>query len=340
MAYMQYPEDEYMATIKDIAEEVGISKAAVSRILNHKGSFSPETIAKVERAARRLNYTPTSVLQQEAAECSKIVAAIFPTAEFPYYGYFSALLESELYNYGYNLMLCSSLFDREKEEACYKYLREKKICGVFLGSYTYDETMIGEQDFPVVTIGYKLSDSIPAVRTDNFLIGRIAAKHLLSKGCKKLLYITGYPGGLEMDLRYQGFREELKFRECSVWTYEINMDMQLRNNYSDVISQMILEHPDADGVFAETDALALNCIQIYSGLGYRIPEDIKIIAYGNIQFSMFSNPQLTIVQENTKEIVRRAAALMIDLIESEKKEDTGPAEEIIVPVALNERKTT
>lgn len=329
-----------MATIKDIADEVGISKAAVSRILNHKGSFSPETIAKVERVARKLNYTPTAVLQQEAAESSKIVAAIFPPAEFPYYGYFSALLENELYNYGYNLMLCSSLFDREKEETCYRYLREKKICGVFLGSYTHDATMLGEQDFPVVTVGYKLSDNIPAVRTDNFLIGRIAAKHLLSKGCKKMLYITGYPGGLEMDLRYKGFWEELQLHGCDLWTYEIDMDMQLRNNFSDVISQMILEHPDADGVFAEKDALALNCIQIYSGLGYRIPEDIKIIAYGNLQFSVFSNPQLTIVQENTREIARRAVALMIELIENEKRSDAGLAEEIIVPVALNERKTT
>lgn len=329
-----------MATIKDIADEVGISKAAVSRILNHKGSFSPETIAKVERVARKLNYTPAAILQQEAAESSRIIAAIFPPAEFSYFGYLCSLLEKELYNYGYNLMLCSSLFDREKEETCYRYLREKRISGVFLGSYTYDVTMLSEQDFPVVTVGYKLADTIPAVRTDNFLIGRIAAKHLLSKGCKKLLYITGYPGGLEQDLRYQGFAEELHSHDCSLWTYEINMDMQLQNNFSDVISQMILEHPDADGVFAETDALALNSIQVYSGLGYRIPEDIKIIAYGNLQFSVFSNPQLTLVQENTNEIARRAVALMVELIENEKSSDGCRAKEIIVPVSLNERKTT
>lgn len=329
-----------MATIKDIADEVGISKAAVSRILNHKGSFSPETIARVERVARKLNYTPAAVLQQEAAESSRMIAAIFPPAEFPYFGLFCALLEKELYNYGYNLMLCSSLFDREKEETCYRYLREKRICGVFLGSYTHDVTMLSEQDFPVVTVGYRLSEHIPAVRTDNFLIGRIAAKHLWSKRCKKFLYITGYPGGIEEDLRYQGFKEELQSRDCSLWTYEINMDMQLQNNFSDVISQMILEHPDADGVFAETDALALNCIQIYSGLGYRIPEDIKIITYGNLQFSVFSNPQLTLVQENTKEIARRAVSLMIDLIENGKSSDGDLAQEIIVPVSLNERKTT
>lgn len=328
-----------MATIKDIADEVGISKAAVSRILNHKGSFSPETIAKVERAARKLNYTPASVLQQEAAESTRLLAAIFPPAEFTYYGYLCSLLEREAYNYGYHLMLCGSLFDREKEEICFQYLREKRICGVFLGSYTYDVTMLDEQDFPVVTMGYKMSEKIPAVRTDNFSVGRIAGKHLLSKGCKKLLYITSYPGGLKEDLRYRGFAEEITRRGCELWTYEANMDMQILNDYSDVISQMILEHPEADGVFTETDSLAMNCIQIYSGLGYRIPDDIRIIAYGNPQFSFFSNPKLTLVQENTKEIVRKAAGLMIRLIEG-GKEDSDLCKEIIVPVSLNERKTT
>ena len=67
-----------MATIKDIANEVGISKAAVSRILNHKGSFSPETIAKVQRVANRLNYTTLTALHQEEPVSNKIIAAIFP----------------------------------------------------------------------------------------------------------------------------------------------------------------------------------------------------------------------------------------------------------------------
>lgn len=329
-----------MATIKDIAEEVGISKAAVSRILNHKGSFSPDTIAKVEKAARKFNYTSTAMLQQEASESTRLIAAIFPPAEFPYYGYLSALLEQQAYDYGYNLMLCGSLFDREKEEECYRYLREKRICGILLGSYTYDASMLSSQDFPVVTIGYKLTENIPAVRTDNYSIGRIAAKHLLSKGCRKLLYITGYPGGPNEDLRYKGFAEELALRQCESWIYEINMDMQLMNDFSGIISQMVLDHPDADGVFAETDALAMNCIQVYLGLGYCIPEDIKVIGYGNLYFSIFSNPPLTLVQENTKEIACRAISLLVEMIESGEKGALELPKEIVVPVSLYERKTT
>lgn len=329
-----------MATIKDIADEVGISKAAVSRILNHKGSFSPETIANVERVAHRLKYTLPSAFQQEDVALSKVIAAIFPVVELPYFGLVASLLEKRAYSYGYNLMLCGSLFDRHKEEECFKSLQEKKISGIILGSYTKDITMLENQNLPVVTLGYKLADTIPSVYADNYAAGKIAARHLLSKGCRKLLYITSYQEGLERDLRYKGFADELRIRQLAPWVYQVNMKMQLSNDFSEIITQMALDHPDADGVFAETDALAMNCLQVFPSLGYRIPQDIKVVGYGNPFFSAFSNPKLTIVRENTEEIARRAVSLLVDLIENDEERENLRASEIIVPVSLNEQKTT
>lgn len=329
-----------MATIKDIADEVGISKAAVSRILNHKGSFSPETIANVERVAHRLKYTLPSASQQEDVALSKVIAAIFPVVELPYFGLVASLLEKRAYSYGYNLMLCGSLFDRHKEEECFKSLQEKKISGIILGSYTKDITMLENQNLPVVTLGYKLADTIPSVCADNYAAGKIAARHLLSKGCRKLLYITSYQEGLERDLRYKGFADELHIRQLAPWVYQVNMKMQLSNDFSEIITQMALDHPDADGVFAETDALAMNCLQVFPSLGYRIPQDIKVVGYGNPFFSAFSNPKLTIVRENTEEIARRAVSLLVDLIENDEERENLRASEIIVPVSLNEQKTS
>lgn len=328
-----------MATIQDIADEVGISKATVSRILNHKGSFSPETIAKVERVARRLGYVlPKN--QQEDLVSSKIIVAIFPALELPYYGLVSSLLENAAYSYGYNLMLCGSLFDRQKEEECLKKLAEKRINGIILGSYTKDATMLADQEFPVVTFGYKLSDNIPSVHTDDYAVGRIAARHLLSKGCKNLLYITSFQEKLEMDMRHRGFADELGKNHMIPAVYRVNMEMQVLNDFSGIITQMAMEHPEADGIFAETDALAMNCLQVFTGLGYCIPQDIKVVGYGNPFFSAFSNPRLTIVRENTKEIARRAIGLLVDMIENEERNENHCAEEIVIPVSLDEHKTT
>ena len=271
---------------------------------------------------------------------SKVIAAIFPVVELPYFGLVASLLEKRAYSYGYNLMLCGSLFDRHKEEECFKSLQEKKISGIILGSYTKDITMLENQNLPVVTLGYKLADTIPSVYADNYAAGKIAARHLLSKGCRKLLYITSYQEGLERDLRYKGFADELRIRQLAPWVYQVNMKMQLSNDFSEIITQMALDHPDADGVFAETDALAMNCLQVFPSLGYRIPQDIKVVGYGNPFFSAFSNPKLTIVRENTEEIARRAVSLLVDLIENDEERENLRASEIIVPVSLNEQKTT
>ena len=93
-----------MATIQDIADAVGISKAAVSRILNHKGSFSEETILKVFAEAKRLNYSvPSAARESVRMEDSKIIAAVFPATTSPYFGMLASLCEEEAYNYGYNL---------------------------------------------------------------------------------------------------------------------------------------------------------------------------------------------------------------------------------------------
>ena len=110
-----------MATIQDIAEEVGISKAAVSRILNHKGSFSRETIKKVERAAKRLNYKNINMLMSENMGDEKRIALVLPKSTSPNYGMYITLLEEAVYDYGYDLYVCSSLFAAEEEEAFYRY---------------------------------------------------------------------------------------------------------------------------------------------------------------------------------------------------------------------------
>ena len=319
-----------MATIKDIADEAGISSAAVSRILNNKGSFNAETIAKVERIARRLNYKPISVLQQEDKQNNTIIAAIFPSVEIPYFGLLTSLLEKYAYDYGYQLMLCGSLFDRCKEEECFKKLKDGKLSGVLLGSYTFDAVAIENEKLPIVTIGYKLCNSIPSISTDNFSAGRIAARHLLSKGCKKFLYIAYI-------IRVLGcYKFELS--GFDIHTYTVSMEMQIENDFSSIITKMALQNPNADAIFAETDALAMNCIQVYSELGYKIPEDVKIIGYDYPFFSAFSNPKLTLIKENTKELIKTAVDILVDMIENEGVRYEN--RDIIIPVSLAEHKTT
>lgn len=328
-----------MATIQDIADEIGISKAAVSRILNNKGSFNQATIEKVFQTAKRLDYKISGNFSAFEEQDFKIIAAVFPLVENPYYSILSSLLEQAAHSYGYSLMICSSLFDKEKEEECISRLRNKKINGIIYGSFTEGISLNEEDHLPIVSIGKKMSRHVPVVQTDNYAAGLIAGRHLIGKNCRKLLYISGYHAGRQTDERYQGFQEEAKKSGVDVYPYFTGVDERM-NDVPSIITQMLLAHPDADGIFAETLTLAIQCIKVCHHLGLNIPQQMKVVGYGNAYLSSYSYPEISFVRENTKQIAQQAIALLVDLIENPSSALDDKAMIQIVPVSFEQKQTT
>ncbi|MGV3209536.1 substrate-binding domain-containing protein [Streptococcus suis] len=326
-----------MATIQDIADEVGVSKAAVSRILNNKGSFSKDTIHKVYRTAKEMGYTLPIELQAFEELDFKIIAAVLPLSNKPYYSILASYLEAAAYSFGYSLMICSSLYNKEKEDVLFKYLKERKVNGIVYGSFT-DEVII-DNDLPIVTIGHKISNSIPVVRSDNFMAGVIAARHLHSKGCKRLLYISAYQVGKNNDDRYRGFIQTANELGIEVNDYFVDNSVT-KDNILGLISKMFTENQHSDGLFAESHSLALSCLRVGLDLGIKIPNNLKILGYGNQNLMEFSYPKLSYIKENTEEIARVAVSLLVDIIEG--TEDCEKLDNVvqIVPVSIEQNTTT
>lgn len=330
-----------MATIKDIADEVGISKAAVSRILNHKGSFSQETIRNVERVAKRMNYTSVNMLRQEAGKEERRVrlAVVLPPSVVPYFSMLANMIEQAAYEYQYEVILYSSLFEQKSETEFFQELKERNINGILLTTFVSSEEIILGQDIPVVTIGFQVSEDIPSVRSDYYSGGCLAARHLIGKGCKKLLYVSRSAESLKYDERYRGFYDEAKRKDCQVWAYhmEANVDLQ---DVMGMITEMSLEHPDAEGIFSESFRLGNRIYKTFSELGYKIPEDIKIISYGNPFLSSYCNLDITMIMENTRQIVLRAVSVIADMIEGMESSGEKNLQNIRIPVSLRVGETT
>lgn len=325
-----------MSTINDVAKEAGVSKATVSRILNKQGTFSDETIANVMSAVHKLDYHPNEVARALGKSRSNTIALILPTKDIPSFVEIQSSLEDAFYHKGYKVMLFSSLYDREKEEVTVKMLQNNMIDGIVLGSYTNDISHFTNCTLPVISVGRQAHDSIPYVKADDKGVGILAAKHLLGKNCKKLLYLTTHIMGISADERYAGFKSILTNSDVECWAYEISLEDQLRQDFSYIIHKMIIDHPDADGLFCETDMLAMSCIQNYSKLGYKIPENIKIIGYGDFFYSHLMNPALTTIRMDQAKFAEATANLLIDTIERREVAST----QIEIPVTLIERQTT
>ena len=104
----------------------------------------------------------------------------------------------------------------------------------------------------------------------------------------------------------------------------------------EMLTKIALEHSDADGLFAESQRLAMQCVRVFSGLGCRIPSDIRMIGYGNPCFVDYSFPMLTIIRENMQELARKTISCLVDEIEK----GGGEKKDILVPVALEMHETT
>ena len=272
-----------MATIQDIADEVGISKAAVSRILNRKGKFNDSTKEKVFRVAKEWGYSIPGENQILDEKFFKTIGAVFPTGHIAYYSVLVSLLEQAAYSFGYSLMICSSLYDKEKEELFFEELREKRISGIIYGSFTNDANLPIDENLPIVTIGHQLSENIPTIKSIN----------------------------------------------------ERNKDVP------SVITQMFIENPEADGLFVESYTLAIQCLKVCKSLGIVVPEDLKIVTYGNQMLSSYSFPEITMISENTNQIAYEAVSSLIDVIEKDSDETSDIRnKQIIIPVALIEKQTT
>lgn len=324
-----------MATIKDIADRVGISKAAVSRILNGKGSFSQQTIYKVEKAARELNYSLPQNSEENQSGHSTL-AVVLPMEHIPYFSVFAACVEEKAWDYEYNVLLCSSAYDQMSNQDFVSWLHKKRISGLILAMYPTCPEVFEDCGLPVVTAGFTLSEKVPSVMNDDLASGVLAARHLMSKQSQEFLYISAQKNGLKGDLRYRGFYEELEKHGKIVWPYIVSAENTSARATAETITQMFMEHPQADAVFAESQTLTLECIRILQDLGARIPGQIRVMGCGSPYFTGYSIPRMTMVKENTDLVAKKAVSLLVDLIEKSPRKDLH----LKIPVSLDIAQTT
>lgn len=188
---------------------------------------------------------------------------------------------------------------------------------------------------PVVMVG-NIHEGFPAIISDDEQGGILAARHLIAKGCQKIAHISGpIDLGLPSDKRTDSFIKACQKLSipCKVYMTEEGMKKSL--DYSGVISRMFYEASDIDGVFASSDIIAAQCIQMAHALGYQIPKDIKIIGYDGVDMGRFLSPQLTTIRQDMPMTVKNVMDTVLALL---NEEEVPPLK--MVPVALIERKTT
>lgn len=326
-----------MSTIIDVAKKAGVGIATVSRVINNSGYVKKETRERIERIIKETGYFSNEIARSMTLQKNNIVAFVLPDCIHLFFGELLYNVEQELYKKGYKLMVCNSSEQLEKEIVYIDMLKKNRVDAIILLTNNDIEPYL-DKSYPLVSFDRRFED-VPYVASDNYLGGVLAAQHLIQRGCKKFMFIGDDAQGehsnakTEVSKRRLGFFEEL---DRHGYSNVINVEYPLGNYLyiPDYIHQIIQNHPEIDGIFAISDAVAAEVIRKIELNGRKVPDEIKVIGYDGGRSYFNIGKRITSISQSP-ELIAQALANIIQNYYQDRK-----VESQITPVQLIVGETT
>ena len=310
-------------TMKDIARELGISVATVSRALKDSPRISEERRRMIQQYAREHNFYPNVIgaaLRHSRVASSKVIGVIVP--EFTHY-YFSSVLtgiEEAAIARGYYIMVALSNEQYEREARICEMFHRQKVCGVIVSqakdtqSYEHFQKLI-DSGIPMVFYD-RICTGVNASRVvvDDYMGAFNAVTYLIETGCRRIAFY-GAPMQLEISKnRFNGYKDALlkrglKFDEHLMRICDNRQDAEL------ITPELFDGDYYPDSFFAVNDDTAIGILYTVKRMGLRVPEDISICGFTNGQRAVACDPMLTTVEQRGKRVGEEAAEILIDKVE-------------------------
>jgi LacI family transcriptional regulator len=321
-----------MATIKDVAKLAGVGIGTASRVINKTGYVSEETKKKVMDAIEQLGYVPNETARAFVTQDSKIVALFLPSIHHAFFSELAYYIEDELTRNGYNMMLCNSSGQIEKELKYINMLKQNKVSGIIGISYNPIEDEINES-MPIVLVDRHIGENIPYVSSDNYGGGHLAFQMLKASGCKNVSYIGTYSNTLvtEVEKRKEGFKDAANESGTPCMLY---IEEDPIKDETKFLHHFLQQYKDVDGVFVENDIMALKLVQLAFEQSIRIPEELSVIGYDGIETFSALKPRLSSIRQPIESMGRSLVELVIKRIHG----NTVPP--LIHPVQFRKGDTT
>jgi DNA-binding LacI/PurR family transcriptional regulator len=318
-------------TQRQIAEEVGVSRTTVSLILNDVPGVrvSPETRRRILEVARRLNYYPDAAARTLVSGRTQTIGFIL--CQSPDCIFADAFLPEVLRGVGEAVQesgfraLIHSVGDVTSPEAYASLVREKHIDGIILSGPRCDDQellRLKVEGFPIVLLGQLPDSGIPFVDVDNVGAAKQAVEHLIGLEHQRIGMITNAP--LEYTAAYDrlaGYRQVLEKADIP-FDEEMVRYGDFREESGRTAMEQLLDLPKPPtAVFVASDLVAFGALMVVKERGLRIPTDIALVGFDDVQLAHYVDPPLTTMQLPAYELGYRAAALLTQLIGGDAVEE-------------------
>ncbi|MEQ8473790.1 MAG: LacI family DNA-binding transcriptional regulator [Marinoscillum sp.] len=305
-----------VATIKDVASELGVSTSTVSRILNGKNQRNEELVQKVKEAAKRLNYQVNTTARGLRTNRSGFVGIIVPDISDDFFASVFSGIEEVTDAEGYNLLICQSNEHKDKEEQLVNSLIACNVEGVLIS--VTQETENTEFLDALDQMGKKVvmfdrvikQNQYPYVETNDFDGTYKAGKYLINRGCRSFLYLGLFESLENNRQRLGGYNQSLKESGLALCTTAYVEDI---TNTSAILDQH-WKPGRFDTIVCYNDIIAAECLAYFGAKGVKVPEEVSVCGFDNRSLCRYTQPTLTSVVQPTKRLGALAVHTLLGLI--------------------------
>lgn len=284
-------------TVSDVAREAGVSLMTVSRVVNNKGEISPATRQRVRDVIERLGYRPSNIARGLATQRTGTLGLVVPDVANPFFSEVARGAEHVAYAQGYNVFLCNTEEDTQRELAVLQSLEEKRVDGVVVCSSRLDEGELQEAvSFhpAAVLINRRLeSKDVGVVLIDDEVGGRIATRHLVQAGHRVIGFLAGPSVSHSGCERAKGYRVALEAAGLSYnpdWTRYCSPMVE---GGREAARELLTAQPRPTALFCYNDLVAVGALQACADLSLAVPTDVAVVGFDDIPLAALVTPSLT-----------------------------------------------
>jgi LacI family transcriptional regulator len=317
------------ATLEDIAQRSGVSVSTVSRVLNNvadQSRISSRTQQLVLRAAKELRYRPNQLARGLRLKKTSTIGLIVPDISNPFFAYVTRSIQREAHCHGYSLVVCDTDENLDLEIEHVNLLVDKGVDGLIVlpvGQKSEHLLRLRKEKIPFVLVDRHFDDlAASSVLVDNYRGAFEVVEHLIQMGHSRIGIIQGLPGTYTSKGRLKGYQDALKANGI---TFEneliVGSSFREETGYAGMKYLMNLSNPPT-AVFATGDLLALGALKAIEEERWRIPEDVSLVAFDEIDFNPYLKCPLTTVAQPKESMGELAVKLLLDDIKIKGKKET------------------
>lgn len=307
-------------TVVDVAREAGVSKTTVSAVIRGRTHVAPQLRERVLAAVDALGYRPNATARYLRLQRSDILGLVVGDLLDPFISEMTAHIEKHAAAKGFKVLLATSGGDRDAKAEGVRNLLEHPVAGVIFVAFSGDERMVRMvgPETPAIFVAIP-SDVGPSITVDDAKGGDLATSHLVELGHRRIGYVSTNTLGPEPEIdeaRATGYRQALR-RAGLVHSDDLELRLgPMPGGQRKARMRELLAAPDRPtAVFAASDNTAVELMECARELGLRVPDDVSVVGFDNVQLAAIEMISLTTVAQPIEEFARLAVAMVTSPLE-------------------------